>query len=362
MTSKVIKTFVAMGAICTSLTLVGCEDSVQKAQPLKPGDYAAILPYETSDTRGKHIGLIADIDIRTQMEKGLMDISKAYFSPDEVAYKNHAFLDYDEIDASDGSRGLLGTLRDGNPNGLNPSANEEFDTGNGVVKGPILVVDLYELDFYTNNDLKGISIGLAVTDAVEDDQGNRIEITQEKLDEYLNATGSKIVSYMRERFNEITPNIPILIAAYQLNTNEEISSKGGYVFTEYFTQHRSSTDVVSEEYYLLPSTTFTEAQADMTYQFETFRQDVATILTDTTYTVGQAKVHNGSVQRLDITINAHGKTVGEVLAVVQYVRERMDIFESQDCEYTVIIKNNDETCALMKRAADSTKVEVITVY
>ena len=277
MTSKVIKTFVAMGAICTSLTLVGCEDSVQKAQPLKPGDYAAILPYETSDTRGKHIGLIADIDIRTQMEKGLMDISKAYFSPDEVAYKNHAFLDYDEIDASDGSRGLLGTLRDGNPNGLNPSANEEFDTGNGVVKGPILVVDLYELDFYTNNDLKGISIGLAVTDAVEDDQGNRIEITQEKLDEYLNATGSKIVSYMRERFNEITPNIPILIAAYQLNTNEEISSKGGYVFTEYFTQHRSSTDVVSEEYYLLPSTTFTEAQADMAYQFETFRQDVATI-------------------------------------------------------------------------------------
>lgn len=362
MKSNTMKTLISTCTICTAMTLTGCQDSVQKAQPLKPGDYAAILPYETSDTRGKHIGLIADIDVRTQLEKGLMDLSKAYFSPEEVAYKNHAFLDYDEIDASDGSRGLLGTIRDGNPNGLNPSANEEFDTGNGVVKGPILVVDLYELDFYEVDELKGISIGLAITDAVYDEQGNRITITQEKMDEYLKATGSKIVSYMRERFNEVTPNIPILVAAYQLNTDEEVSSKGGYVYTEYFTQQRSSTEVVSEEYYLLPSDEFSEAQPDMAYEFETFRQDVATVLTDTTYTVGQAKVLNGSVQRLEITINAHGKTVGETLAVVQYVRERMDIFSSQSCEYTVIIKNNDDTCALMERAADSTKVNVITVY
>ena len=33
-------------------------------------------------------------------------------------------MDYDELDATDGSRGLLGTNRDENPNGLNPSPDE----------------------------------------------------------------------------------------------------------------------------------------------------------------------------------------------------------------------------------------------
>lgn len=348
--------------LCTCMALGGCREGVERAQPLKAGDYAAILPYETSDTRGKHIGLIADIDIRTQLEKGLMDLSKEYFSPDEVAYKNHAFLDYDEIDASDGSRGLLGTLRDGNPNGLNPGADEEFDTGNGVVKGPILVVDLYELDFYDQNDLKGISIGLAVADAATDAQGNRVDISPEKMDEYLSATGSKIVSYLRERFNEITPNVPVLIAAYELNTDDDDSSKGGYIYTEYFTQNRSSTDVVSENYMTVPSDAFSEAQPDMAYQFEIFRQDVATVLTDTTYTVGEAKIQNGTVQRLELTINSHGKTVGEMLAVIQDVREKLSVFESTSCEYKVIVKNNDEVCALMERASGSDKVTVLTVF
>ena len=102
-------------------------------------------------------------------------------------------------------------------------------SGNGVVKGPILVVDLYELDFYDQNDLKGISIGLAVADAATDAQGNRVDISPEKMEEYLSATGSKIVSYLRERFNEITPNVPVLIAAYELNTDDDDSSKGGYI-------------------------------------------------------------------------------------------------------------------------------------
>lgn len=348
--------------LSASLLLAGCQDqTIQTAQPLRPGDYAAILPYETSNTRAKHIGLLTDVDIRTQLEQGLMDLSKEYFSPDEVAFKNHAFLDYDELDASDGSRGLLGTLRDNNPNGLNPSADEDFDTGNGIVKGPILVADLYEVDFYTGNELKGISIGLAVNDAVEQ-EGKRIEITPEKMQEYLRATGTKIVTYMRERFNEVGYDVPILIAAYELNTDENDNSKGGYVFTDLFEGSKTSEQVISEDYMLVPSTAFSQAQPEMAEQFETFRQDVAQILSDSTYTTGQAKIENGSVQRLTLTVTAHGKTVGEILAVIQSVCEHLSLFTSQNCAYKVIIKNNGDICALMDREAKTDKVEVLTVY
>ncbi len=188
-----------------------------------------MLPYSTSDTRGKHIGLISDMDIRIQLEQGLMDLSKTYFPPGEVAFRTHVFLDYDELDSTDGSRGLLGTLRDNNPNGLNPGSDEDFDTGNGLVKGPILVMDLYELDFYSGNDLKGIAIGLALPDEVEED-GKTYPITSEKLVEFTKATATKVVSYLRELFNEISRSLPILVAAYDLNSNPPSVSKGGFIY------------------------------------------------------------------------------------------------------------------------------------
>lgn len=42
---------------------------------LQAGDYVAMLPFESSDTRVKHVGLISDQDIRIEIESGLMDLS-----------------------------------------------------------------------------------------------------------------------------------------------------------------------------------------------------------------------------------------------------------------------------------------------
>lgn len=349
-------------AASASMLLSGCsEEGARVVQGLRPGDYGAVLPYETSDTRGKHIGLISDIDIRSQLESGLMDLSKQYFSPSDVNFRTHVFLDYDELDATDGSRGLLGTLRDGNPNGLNPSADEEFDTGNGIVRGPILVNDIYELDFYSGDTLKGISIGLAVSDAVTQD-GQRIEIAPEKMENFLTQTGTKIVSYLRERFNEISPDVPIFIAAYQLNTDENSHSKGGYIFTEYFRGQNSQVNTLHEEYLIVPSSQFSQAHPEMAQEFETFRQQVMSILSDATYTTGQAKVQDGTIVRLTIHITAHGKTVSEILAVIQSVREDLSAFTDTTCTYKVIIENNSDVCALLEREPDSKSVKVMSIY
>lgn len=349
-----------MMACC--LALGGCASEDQRVvEGIKPGDYGAVLPYATSDMRGKHIGLISDIDIRTQLESGLMDLSKTYFSPSDVNFRTHVFLDYDELDATDGSRGLLGTLRDGNPNGLNPGSNEEFDTGNGVVRGPILINDLYELDFYSGDSLKGIAIGLAVSDAVDSD-GQRIEIAPEKMRAFLEQTSTKIVSYMRERFNEIRTDVPILVAAYELNTDPASHSKGGYIFTEYFKGQNVTRTAVEEEYLIVPSTQFTQQQPKMAEEFANFRSSVSTVLSDTTYTTAQAKISDGTVLRLNITITAHGKTVSEILAVIQSVREDLSLFSDTTCMYKVTITNNGETCALLERDTGNDDVQVLSIY
>ena len=125
-----------------ALLLSGCSSMNSSADSTDDDEYQAVLPYKNSDTRVKHVGLISSQETRIQIEDGLMDLSKNYFSPSKVSYKTHAFLDYDTLDATDGSRGLLGTLRDDNPNGLNPGSEEEFDTGNGKVKGAIILADL----------------------------------------------------------------------------------------------------------------------------------------------------------------------------------------------------------------------------
>ena len=193
-------------ALCLCASSTGNKN---QANALDEDSYQAILPYESSDTRSKHVGLIQNTDLRVEMESGLMDLSKKYFSPTTVGYKTHQFLDYDELDATDGSRGLLGTVRDGNPNGLNPSADEEFDTGNGIVTNATILVDIYELDWYTNDTLIGISLGLVVKGNLNVSDGSSVDITDEKMQNYLEVTFSKLASYMHERFNEINKNIPV---------------------------------------------------------------------------------------------------------------------------------------------------------
>ncbi len=213
-----------------AMSLCACSTgNKNQANALDEDSYQAILPYEASDTRSKHVGLINDTDLRVEMESGLMDLSKKYFSTSSVGYKTHQFLDYDELDATDGSRGLLGTVRDGNPNGLNPSADEEFDTGNGIVTNATILVDIYELDWYTNDTLKGISLGLVVNGNLNASDGSSVDITDEKMQNYLEVTFSKLASYMHERFNEINKNIPIYIAAYKLD-DTNATDKGGYVY------------------------------------------------------------------------------------------------------------------------------------
>lgn len=346
----------------SSLWLAGCTvTNSNQVSAFDPGDYPAILPYESSDMRGKHVGLISNIDIRTQLESGLMSLSKEFFPVNEVGYKNHVFLDFDELDATDGSRGLLGTLRDDNPNGLNPGADEVFDTGNGQVNGPIILVDLYEIDFYSNDQLKGISIGLAVTDKISKD-GQESEITPEAMENYLKVTSSKLVTYLRQRFNEVNNHIPILVAAYQLNTDPISVDKGGYIYEAYFNGSHTEYKTIDEKYVLVPSSEFTEMDAEMASQFNQFKNDVATVLADSTYTTGEAKFENGTCAALRLNIQTYGKTSGEILAVIQSVNEKLAVFTSLDVEYRVCIYNNKEVAALIYRPLNTTNTNVITTF
>lgn len=343
-----------------ALCLCACSTgNKNQANALDEDSYQAILPYESSDTRSKHVGLIQNTDLRVEMESGLMDLSKKYFSPTTVGYKTHQFLDYDELDATDGSRGLLGTVRDGNPNGLNPSADEEFDTGNGIVTNATILVDLYELDWYTNDNLKGISLGLVVNGELSASDGSSVEITDEKMQNYLEVAFSKLASYMHERFNEINKNIPIFIAAYRLD-DSNTTGKGGYIYEGYYKGGQGSFTSSSQEWTLVPSSRFTDLDSSAATEFASFKEEISRVLPDNTYITGEAKFESKKLKKLNLTITAHGKTAGEILAVIEDVKDQMDSFSSKKCDYLITVLNDDTVYALIERASGSSECNVIS--
>ena len=343
-----------------ALSLCACSTgNKNQANALNEDTYQAVLPYESSDTRSKHVGLIQDTDLRVEMESGLMDLSKKYFSVNSVGDKVHQFLDYDELDATDGSRGLLGTVRDGNPNGLNPSADEEFDTGNGIVTKATILVDIYELDWYTNDNLKGISLGLVVNGELNASDGSTVEISDEKMESYLEVTFSKLASYMHERFNEITKDIPIFVAAYRLD-DSNTTGKGGYVYEGYYKGGQGSFTSLKQEWVLVPSSRFKELDSTAYSEFTDFKEDISTVLPDNTYITGEAKFESKKLKKLNLTITAHGKTAGEVLAVIEDVRDQMSTFESKKCDYLITILNDDTVYALIERESGSSECNVIS--
>ncbi len=339
-------------------SLSACSMLNGKSTALNNGDYAAVLPYEDSNTRVKHVSLISNLDCRVQIEQGLMDLSKKYFSPDEVAYKTHAFLDYDELDATDGSRGLLGTLRDNNPIGLNPSSDEEFDTGNGFATGPIILVDIYELDWYAGDALKGVSISLVVNGSLYLDDGSLVNIDEVQLESYFDVTSNKLVSYMRERFNEVTTHVPIYVSVYQLSDDED--TYGGYIRDAYFNGTQGKFGEINENWYLIPSNAFAQADSSMANEFVQFKDSITNVLTDYTYVTGRVKMENNKAAKVEIKIETHAKSAGEILAVGQMAKESMSIFSKNDCRYTVRIVNNGETYVIIQRKENSSECSVIS--
>lgn len=344
--------------VLLSLLLVGCSNVSQSSTALYSGDYAASLPFEDSDTRVKHASLISNLQCRVQIESGLMDLSKTYFDPSQVTFKTHSFLDYDELDATDGSRGLLGTLRDDNPIGLNPSKDEEFDTGNGIATGPVILVDIYELDWYTGSDLKGISLSFVMNGSLYLDSGSEVKINEKQLNDYFDVTSNKLVSYMRERFNEVTSNIPIYVCGYVLD--EESQSYGGYTRTGYFNRSQGTFESIDEDWYVMPSTQMESVDATMASEFNTYKNSLTDFLTDYTFVTAKVKYENNAPKKVIITIEAHAKSTGEILALGQAAKDNMSMFTQLECRYTVTIKNNNETYIVIQRKENETECSVIS--
>lgn len=130
---------------------------------------------------------------------------------------------YDELS------NLLGRESENNSDALNPASGTSFDTGNGKVNDPVLVRDIYEVDFIRSKETRGIALALVLNGYVGDKE---IKISDERLQAFGEEAARKLVTYLR-KMPEIGDSMPIYIALYK-NTSAESTLPGNFFSEAYF--------------------------------------------------------------------------------------------------------------------------------
>lgn len=347
---------------CGLLFLSGCSSDEEQQSPtdmietqaIESGDYGAVLPFTSSDSRQKHTLTSRNLSDTLNIGTGLLDYSKQHFSSSDYLMQEGQFLSYDILDASDYTTGLLGTERDENPDGLNPNSDTEFDTGNGSVKGAILVRDIYETNFVKNKEIKGLGLVIVMNSQVGD---KSLAVTDEKLVNYGEEAGRKLVSYMR-KMPEIGDDMPIYIMLYKTASSDD-TLPGSFLADAYFEGRSANFSSISEQWVMFPSTTATKLDGSVATQFTSLRNSVYGFLPDDVDVIGRGKFVDSKLTELKITISMHAKTANEAIALTQYVNSLLNTFTSYDYGLTVEVKVQEQTFAVMERLRNEKAVKTI---
>ncbi|CAD7359294.1 pheromone lipoprotein CamS [Staphylococcus schleiferi] len=204
-------------------------------------DYRTILPFKESQARGLIQENMANSYNGEDFEDGLLDISKTVYPTDDYLYQDGQYLDKDTIKAylkPKYTKKELDKMSDKEKKeknatenlGLNPSVNGESDEEKIAKNSPAYLSNILEQDYYDNgdtkgNNIKGMTIGLAMNSIYYYQKEKYGETYNEKLDkkevkEKGQEMAEEILSRLRE--NEDLKDIPITFAVYIQSGQEDI--------------------------------------------------------------------------------------------------------------------------------------------
>lgn len=345
--------------IAMLLLLTGCgkqeEDIVEEAPTVIAGpaeSYSVLLPFESNILRYAHTS-----SNYIEIGQGLYSYSLNYFSSNSVIVKEGDIIDsYNTTDYP--SYRPLVLLRESasNPYGLNPSSSTNVPIGNGqTIQGPMIVRDLYEINFVSKEDsskLVGISFALVVQEKVTDLDGTSYTIAAEELYNYATTAGRKLENYLRS-LPEVG-DVPILIMIYNSSSSDS-SLPGTFIAQGYFNGRSGQFEKVNERWVLFPTTEALSLDSATYSQFEGFSSSIKDFLPENIGIVGKGYYVNNEIKKLLITINVQGKTYTEIYALTEYVVQLAKDF-SLETELIIEITSFSDTISVITKEANSDKI------
>ncbi len=361
----------ALGCItlATVLALSGCgkhhtgnSNNTESTTVINSDDYAAMLPFESSSSRYKHSSLNTDLRENMIIGSGLMELSKQYFSPSKYAYREGEFLTYDALDATgiDGV-GLLGRTSEKNPNGMNLPVDTEVETDHGIKKiSPmdVLLIDIYEIDWYDDKDLGGISLAIVLNDKVGSSEKPDI-VSDSQLSAYGQEVGRKTVSYLRKTHPEIKSKMPIYVALYKqggVNT----TLPGTFIEEANFVSKTNGTySKINEDWAIFPSEKADHLDRNNNTVFQQFASEIKKFFPEDTSVIGTGKFKDENLTSLSIDIGMHAKTWSEANAMIQKVNSLLSVFSDKNVKLKVVMKSDGNLIAAIEREKGSSSTKVI---
>lgn len=350
------------------LLLSGCNNADDKKKDktdgketvaIRDGDYTALLPFDVSDARLKHMSTQTGLNDTLEIAKGLMDLSKQHFSSDTYTYRESQFLDYNTLDASADSNGLLGRDSEKNPIGLNPALDSSFTTEEkGKVKAPLILVDIFEVDWYKGDELGGLSLTMVVnSQVVEDNQTSHIQ--ESEMKRYESLYGQRLLQYMRDTYPQLK-KLPMYITVYDIAGDQD-GIPGTFKREGYVKGDSTSIDFtdINAKWLLFPTNASEDADATTNSAFLNYKKAIADLdLGDDTSIIGKGYFVDNNLNELKISVVAHAKTGMEMNAIAQLLVENLDEFATS-YRISVDVSCDNIHYAAIEREKNSSKATTI---
>ena len=352
--------------LAVGLVLTGCTKK-PVAEPtniiipaVEKGEYAIMIPFNSSDTRQYHGTYLGRADI-LEIGSRLEDKSKEHFPTKDNVLGDGQVL----------TLARLGTLvkRESteNPQGLNPPKGSQFPTGVNkiTVLDAVVVADVIELNFYSGSastpKLEGIAMAIVLNQNLSGlENGAEVSrtVTDERLYAYGTDMGRKLEAYLR-KIPDIE-NIPIYIALYS-TSSADATLPGKFIADGFFTGRSGQFAKNVEEWVLFPSDVGDQLDSVTSSEMKSLRTALKEFIPETIAIVGQARYVDRKLNMLRINVIIQAKTYAEVHALTQYVGRLLENFSDKGATIVANIKNYNETIAVIKRDTGG-KLTVIYTY
>lgn len=339
----------------------GNQQKTEETTVINEGDYAALLPFTPSDASQKHAQTANNETETMNIGSGLMELSKQHFSPNTYTYRGGVHLDYDILDALDNSQGLLGRTSKTNPNGMNPEIGAVFPTEEGsdytITNMDVLLLDIYELDWFKGNEQKGMSLALVLNDQVGI-APNTLTLDNDKLKLYGEECARKVVTYLRKTVSAVQ-NIPIYVTLYNSTTVDQ--TLPGTFFEEVYFKSKTNGEfsAIDDQWVLFPTTEASELDGTNGTYFDRYKESLRNFLNQDVSIIGKGHYIDKKLTELRINVTMRARGSDEAYAAIQLLNEKLSIFSSTSFKITVDIMSDNVHVAMIERLKGSSETHAI---
>ena len=346
---------------CAIIILAGCDHAPRTSGDAQKtpetvviegaeGDYQTVVPQPISPSRGvvnPETNANTDIDY---MERGLVEISKQYVSPDDYLYEPGQAITSEDAKALVGRQYTETQMQEElayNPEAQNIGLNPVLPEGTDPKDSPIYVQSIVEQDYFTfdengNKVVHTVAIGISFdpTYTYTDAEGNEVtkEISDDELNQYANSlVANQMTEFIRSK--EGYEDVNIVYGFFKASDSELYP--GTYI-SQGYTPSGSNTledkKVLNNQNVSFPSEKGNQIDPTLNTEIQTLVNTINKYFPYTTGVYAVGAYTNNQLQQLTIYVNVNTYSAVDVVPFVNYIEKQISTTITQKVPIRVEVK------------------------